>query len=303
MEKIKALSYGKLNLFLEITGKRKDSYHEIFSLFQTISIADEIIIERIKGGVDISFSDKSIKIDETNTVVKAIKKLGIDKGVRIHIKKKIPAGSGLGGGSSNAAAVLILLNKLFNLNLSLKKLWEISKDIGSDVPFFLFGGTAIVMGRGEVVFPVSQTPYKYFLLKIPKINVSTKLVYDNLTEYGDKSKIYAHFLEGNFNRFFNRLEKSAFKLYSELGEVKKRMLKMSDFVLMSGSGATIFAGFKDKKEIPEAYDKELKICRAIDREEYFLNFGASPSGKASGFGPDIRGFESSRPSFHKLKEV
>ena len=303
MEKIKALSYGKLNLFLEITSKRKDSYHEIFSLFQTISISDEITIEKIKGYADISFSDKSIKVDNSNTVVKALEKLGISKGVRIFIKKRIPVGSGLGGGSSNAAAVLILLNRFLDLNLSFKKLWEIAKDIGSDVPFFLFGGTAFVLGRGEVVIPVSPTPYKYFLLKIPKINVSTKLVYDNLTEYGDKSKIYAHFLGGNFNRFFNRLEEVAFKLYPKLGEVKQRMLELSDFVLMSGSGATVFAGFKRKEDIPEFDKGEFGFYKTIERDEYFSNFGASPSGKASGFGPDIRGFESSRPSFNKSKEV
>lgn len=303
MKKIKALSFGKLNLFLEITGKRKDPYHEIFSLFQTISIADEIIIEEKKGYVEIFFSDKNIKIDNNNTVVKALAELGVDKGIKIYVNKKIPVGSGLGGGSSNAAAVLIILNKLLKLNFSLKELWERAKKIGSDVPFFLFGGTALVMGRGEVVFPTPSTPYNYFLVKIPEINVSTSLVYKNLTEYGDKSKIYAHFLEGNFNKFFNRLEKSAFKLYPELGEVKKRMLNLSDFVLMSGSGASIFAGFRDKNSIPAIEDNNLKLYKAVNREEYLFNFGASPSGKASGFGPDIRGFESSRPSINKSEEV
>ncbi len=294
MEKIEANSYGKLNLFLEITGKREDGYHEIFSLFQTISIADKIVIERKRGKVKIEFSDKNIKIDNKNTVVRAVNALGIREGIRIFIEKKIPPGSGLGGGSSNAAAVLLLLNNFLDLKIPFEKLWRIACKIGSDVPFFLFGGSALVMGRGEIVIPVSPTPHKYFLLKIPKINVSTKAAYENLTEYGDKSKIYAHFLGGNFNRFINRLEEVALKLYPELKEVKKEMLNLSDFVLMSGSGASFFAGFKKRSNIPQK--EGLYLFEAINRENYFSNFGASPSGKASGFGPDIRGFESSRPS-------
>ncbi len=301
MERIEFFSYGKLNLFLEITGKRRDGYHEIFSLFQTISIADKIIIEKKKGELEIEFSDNTIKINEDNTVVKAVKKLRVKKGLKIFIEKNIPAGSGVGGGSSNAAAILLMLNRFLNLGFSFSELWKMAMEIGSDVPFFLFGGSAIVMGRGEIIIPVSPPPYKYFLLKIPKINVSTRLVYENLTEYGDKSKIYAHFLEGKFNKFFNRLEKVAFKLYPELGEVKKRMLNLSDFVLMSGSGASFFAGFRSEKDIPDKED--LILCKRIDREDYLFNFGASPSGKASGFGPDIRGFESSRPSTNKTDEV
>ncbi len=302
MNRIEANSYGKLNLFLEITGKREDDYHEIFSLFQTISIADRIIIEKGKGSIKIEFSDKNIKVDGKNTVVKAVNALGVKEGVRIFIEKKIPAGSGLGGGSSNAATVLLLLNNILDLKIPFEKLWEISCEIGSDVPFFLFGGAALVMGRGEIVVPVPTTPYRYFLLKIPKINVSTKSVYENLTEYGDKSKIYAHFLGGNFNRFINRLEEVAFKLYPELREVKKEMLNLSDFVLMSGSGASFFAGFKEKSKIPQIKREDLYLFEVVDRKRYFSNFGASPSGKASGFGPDIRGFESSRPSIKKRGE-
>ncbi len=305
MNRIEFLSYAKLNLFLEVIRKMEDGYHEIFTLFQTISLADKIIVEKTDRENEIVFKNIDIPLDENNTVQKVIELLKIKKGIKIIIEKNIPVGAGLGGGSSNAGALLLALNNFLELNLSFDKLWTLSRKIGADVPFFLFGGTAIGLNRGDIIVPVKPLEKKVFMLKTPDIKVSTKMIYQNLTEYGDKSKIYAYFLSENFNNFYNRLEQNSFILYPILGEIKEKMSEFCDFVLMSGSGSTIFGGFEDR-ETAEKYlngMEEVSLFDAIDRDTYYKNSGASPSGKASVFGADIRRFESSRPNSEKRGDL
>ncbi len=299
MNKIEFLSYAKLNLFLEVIGKMKDGYHEIFTLFQTISLADKISVSKTNKKNEIIFKNIDIPIDKNNTIIKTLDMLGIESGLKIIIEKNIPPGAGLGGGSSNAGSLLLALNNFLELNISFDKLWEIASKIGADVPFFLFGGTGFGLNKGDIILPSEHIRKKAFLLKVPDLKVSTSLIYKNLTEYGDKSKIYAYFLSKKFNKFYNRLEKASFDLYPIIGEIKEKMKKFCDFVLMSGSGSTVFAGFDDRKSAKSHINKieGLLLFDAIDRKTYYKNFGASPSGKASVFGADIRRFESSRPNY------
>ncbi len=291
-------SPAKLNLFLEVLGKREDGYHNIFTLFQSIKLHDEIEIEEKRGKIEIIFYNQFVP--ERNTVSKTVELLNIKRGLRIKIFKNIPQKAGLGGGSSNAGVVLLGINELLKLNLSIDDMVKILSKVGSDTVFFLYGGTAIGEGRGEIIKSVDDFPRKLFLILLQTIGVSTPKIYSFLTEYGDKSKIYAHFLNGEYSKFYNRLEISAFNFYPHLLRVKERLKSYSsELVLMTGSGSSFFA-FDRKEEKLIKMKKIFKnslLVESLTKEEYYKYIGVSPSGKASDFGSDIRWFESTHPSF------
>lgn len=291
-------SFAKVNLFLEVTGKRADGYHNLFTLFQTVSLHDRVRLIERPGAREVWFSDPSID-PERNTVTKVLDLLGIREGLRVEVEKRIPSGGGLGGGSSNAGSVLLALNAHRNLRLSKGRLWEIASAVGADVPFFLFGGRAIGMGRGDILFPQEDGEKQYLVLNCPGVSLSTARIFSDLTEFGEMSRIYALFINGEGKRFVNRLEEPAFRIHPRLREEKAKMAEKSDgLVLMTGSGSTLFALFSDITSARgfASSDPKLKIVETLGRREYYSQIGASPSGKASDFGSDIRRFESSRPS-------
>ncbi len=289
-------SPAKLNLFLEVLGRRVDGYHELFTLFQSIKFHDEIEIELKEGKAEVLFFNQSVP--EENTVSKVLKKLNIKDGVRIKIIKNIPQGAGLGGGSSNSVVTLMGLNSVLELGLSFNEMEEIASGVGSDTVFFLYGGTAIGEGRGERIKPVSDFSKNYVIIVLQNYGLSTRKIYSFLTEYGDKSKIYAYFLKGEYSRFYNRLEAPAFKLYPELKRVKEMLLEEGlEIVSMSGSGSSIFGIDDDLEKLKRATRKFnfALIIELLKGEDYYSYIGVSPSGKASDFGSDIRRFESSHP--------
>ena len=192
----------KINVGLKITGQRRDVYHTLQTIFQEISLADTINFKIIDKGWQLTCDDSSVSTDETNLCVVAylqLKKLFSDLGgVRMHLQKRIPSGAGLGGGSSNAAAVLRGINELYGLNLPANRLEDIALTIGADVPFFICGGTQYAEGVGEILSPVTLPPIGAILLLIPRIHISTKWAYSMVKSYltGDvKSGKFAADLE------------------------------------------------------------------------------------------------------------
>ena len=183
--KIALRSYAKINLGLHILGKRTDGYHEVRTVLQTIGLHDRLILTR-KRTRGIQFSSNEPGIDSTdNLVVRAIEAFqqhtGVSGGLAARVEKTIPLGAGLGGGSSNAAATLLGLARLFRLDLRGSDLLHCAGQLGSDVPFFLLGGTALGIGRGSEVYPLEELPKRHVLLAIPSRGISTAEAYGRLS--------------------------------------------------------------------------------------------------------------------------
>ena len=276
MNPITLLSPAKANLTFEIYGKRPDGYHEIKSIMQPVNLFDHVRIE-IEDGNEILLNTRGIKIpnDESNLAYKAaqlyLEKSKIRKKINIWIDKKIPAGSGLGGGSSNAAATLVGLNRLLNL-LDEIELMEISPKLGADVAFFIRCKSAIVEGIGEKITTLTDFPIFHYVVIYPKFEISTRKVYekwDTLTstefgrtsnnekkteesklEFGGISQIFLNSEEDP--PVFNDLEDPSFKLYPVLKTYKKLMQSLeAKSVTVCGSGSCIFAVFREEKPARE----------------------------------------------------
>lgn len=258
---------AKINWFLFIKGKRDDGYHDILSLLQCISLYDSITLKESASSDDIEVvTDSPIPYKE-NLIYKAAIALkdraSTQKGVRITLKKDIPIAAGLGGGSSDAAYTLMGLNKLWNLNLNKNQLHDIAISLGSDVPFFLNGYSAIIEGRGEKVTPaLLKTAYTLLLLK-PDIEVSTESAYSNLrslelTKPAENIKLLIQILDtGDFSSFKsvarNDLEIPVIRRYPVIKEIKQRLREAGAvFSAMSGSGPTVFGVFNDPKDAESA---------------------------------------------------
>ena len=299
----KLKSYAKLNLGLEIVGKRQDGYHLLKTIFQTIDIYDDIEIKKNNiGKLRLSGNKDNIKWDESNIISKVFMKMKerfkISLGFDVHLTKRIPAGSGLGGGSSNGAVILKFINDYYNLDIDLQEMIAIAVTIGADVPFFLIGGTALAEGIGEKLTELSDLKEMKFAVLIPEINVSTAMIFSklNLTNTRFKSKINLFLDSGDLKVLENMLEGITFELFPGIKRLRDLMAKtLNSFVMMSGSGSSLF-GFIERDELPETVnDINLLIVNTVDRVEYKKGIGAWPSGKAPVFGAGIRRFESSRP--------
>ena len=289
-KKLRLQAPAKINLFLEVLGKRGDGYHEIETVMQEIDLADTLEIEEIGKGIELDCTDTEIPCNEGSLVWKAARlfkeELGIRKGVRIHLEKKVPVGAGLGGGSSDAAAVLKGLNTLWQTGIGEERLMDMAARLGSDVPFFILGGTAICHGRGEKVKPLTvgrQAPNPpqadsgqghpprqegfYYTLLYPGIKISTATVYQNLKIDLTKGRKDVSFLLSALGSgdpkslgqlLFNRLEAVAFGLHPELQEIKNLLESYHPCgVLLSGSGSCIYGLFKTGREAEETR-RELK---------------------------------------------
>jgi len=228
-------SYAKINWALRITGKRADGFHDLETVFQTISLHDELTFTP-SDQLSLTCDDPSIPVDETNLVLRAARALGAPP-VAIQLHKRIPAGGGLGGGSSNAAATLRELGSLRSSN----DLASISLSLGSDVPFFLVGGTAYATGRGEVLTPMAPLSGIPLLLLLPEERVLTKDAFARVTHYSPALGIDAY---RDFANFTNDFEEPVFALLPRLRELKERLLLAgATWAGMSGSGSTIVGAF------------------------------------------------------------
>jgi 4-diphosphocytidyl-2-C-methyl-D-erythritol kinase len=255
--KINLWAPAKINLFLEIQNKRSDGYHNLESIMQTVSLYDNLSFENTGKDIFLSSSDKSLPTDETNIVYKAAKtvkdRFNINKGVKIYLTKEIPIGAGLGGGSSDAAATLKALIKLWNIKTTKKTLEQIAVKLGADVPFFLTGKTAICKGIGEIVMPLKNIDKLNIVLVNPGIKISTADIYKKvkfpLINRAEIHKIKSLICSGLFdtkNAFsscFNRLEEFVLPNYPKLAKIKSVLNKLGCISLMSGSGSTIFGIF------------------------------------------------------------
>lgn len=245
---IELKSFAKINLGLEILGKRPDGYHNLKTVFQTIDLFDTIQIEETRSGeIHLTGDKPTIQWNEHNTIRRALdavyKKYNLRQGFDITVKKRIPPGSGLGGGSSNAAVMLLFLNDHFKLNLTLEELIDMGAKIGADVPFFLVGGTALAEGIGEQLTPLEDFQEKQVDIVIPTVNVSTRLIFSqfNLTSKPINSKIDTFVKSKNYTVLENHLETVTFNLFPEVEAIKEKMKKMAyDLVLMSGSGSALY---------------------------------------------------------------
>lgn len=268
--KIKVAAPAKINLFLEILGKRQDGYHEIETVMQEVSLFDYIYMEKHEKNIEFTCSNPKLSAGEDNLVVKAVRLLQNEsktyRGVKIHLDKRIPIGAGLGGGSSDAVATLVGLNKLWQTGYDEKQLMSLAGKLGSDTPFFVVGNTAICKGRGEIVNPYPVNVSYNYVIIYPRFGVSTAMVYKNfkfsLTKnLKDVNFFMQDFVSGNPNKLgailHNRLEDVVFKLYPDLEGIKTTLTKFNFCgVLLSGSGSAIYGLCKEEIDLKEI---ELKI--------------------------------------------
>lgn len=272
---------AKLNLFLEVLSLRPDGYHEIVTIMQAITLYDEIAFERTDGAISLATDSPDVPADETNLVWKAAEMLrshaASPYGARISLTKRIAVGAGMGGGSSDAAATLIALNRLWALNLQRAELHHLAARLGSDVPFFLQGGTCLCRGRGEIVEPLSGVKPLTYVVVMPGFKVSTKEVYQNcradLTSVHADYKLYVEKLRGrqlgDAPRFFNRLESVTTQLVPQLRVVSQAMNEVGlRDVTMTGSGSAFFAAADGRKEAKSAVAalSQLHIGQAVMAE-------------------------------------
>lgn len=270
MKSLTLLSFAKLNLYLEVLDKRSDDYHNIITLFERIGLADKIILRsRQDKKIKILCNSRDVPKDQANFAYKAAKILQdafrSDKGVDIHILKRIPVGSGLGGGSSNAASVLLGLNKLWRLGLSQDKLAAFSRKIGADAAFFIYNSAfAIGKERGDRIKPLKLQEVKplWHILVVPRLKVSTPDIYkkwDKLRNFGltkprHNVKILLSALKkNNFSllpeALFNGLEQATVREYPEVGRIKAALARLGlKSILMSGSGPAVFGICSSRKE-------------------------------------------------------
>ncbi len=258
-ETLQIQACAKLNLGLRVLGLRPDGFHELHTHMHTIDLADELRFERIASGTVLETSPKLDIVDEANLVMCAIglfqKKTKVGKGIRCQLKKNIPLGTGLGGGSSDAAATLVALNRLFKTDLSNTTLARWGAELGSDVPFFIEGGYACARGRGERLTPL-DSPFltQHFVLLVPPLSAATPEVYGAWDILG----IDTHDEACNTFPLSNDLEAAACRCYPALVPYADLIHEAAtDVKGMSGSGSTFYAGF-EQRAAAEAFAKMLE---------------------------------------------
>lgn len=287
-------AFAKINLGLDVLGKREDGYHEVRMIMQTIRMYDQLDMRKsVEPGIHLTTNKKYIPVDENNLVWRAAKLMmdtcGIIEGVSIHLHKVIPVAAGMAGGSSDAAATLVGMNRLFHCGLSKEKLMELGVQIGADVPYCVMRGTALAEGIGERLTSLPGIPMCYVLIGKPGINVSTKFVYGNLhldevTEHPDidgmVEAIRNHDLYGITDRMGNVLESVTCPAYPVIDEIKAQMMKNGAVnAMMSGSGPTVFGIFDDPDKAEFARD-QLKISGLS--KQTFLTTVSKPGGTKDG---------------------
>ncbi len=286
MESIRLKARAKINLGLDVLGRREDGYHDVRMVMQTIGIYDRIIITKIpEDEIRIKSNLYFLPVNENNLMYKAAKllkdKCGYSGGVDIDLNKFIPVSAGLAGGSTDAASTLFGINKLFDLSLSMQELMDIGVEIGADVPYCVMRGTALAEGIGEKLTPLDPLPRTWILIAKPPINVSTKLVYESLDMNGvDKhpdidgliDAIKRKDIHGVCGCMGNVLENVTVPLYPVINSIKNDMLEHGAInAMMSGSGPTVFGIFPDEKTTLEcqAYLKRKGEARQVYITESF----------------------------------
>ena len=274
MNGITLLSPAKVNLYLRVLARRPDGYHEIETLFQAISVYDELCFYPIDddGKIEIICDSAQIPIDETNIVHRAARaifaKANYRNGIKVEIKKRIPVAAGLGGGSSNAATTLTAINKILSFGLSREELVRLGASLGADVPFFILGQTAWARGIGEKLTKADGIPLFHYLIVNPGFALSTKDVYQGFKfDLTNKVKHYSSpprfvTIDTASVSLRNDLETVSCRLYPAINDIKQALLlRGARASLMSGSGATTFGIFEDATAMRRA-QAELEKAHA-----------------------------------------
>jgi 4-diphosphocytidyl-2-C-methyl-D-erythritol kinase len=283
MSALRAICPAKINLGLRVVGRREDGYHEIVTIFQTIDLVD-VLEGEVAETLTLTVSGAGIPADESNLVVKAARLLQAsvpkarERGARLGLFKSIPSEAGLGGGSSDAAGTLLLLNELWALRLDAATLRRLAAGLGSDVPFFLRGGTALGAGRGETISRLPPISEREVVLGTPPFGLETATVYRALAAPLTAAKadvtvprLFLKFAEGNdFALVTNDLEAVAFRLRGELAIFKDALSRVgAEAALVSGSGSTVFGLFRAGTDVTSLIgnlrgafpDWTLRACR------------------------------------------
>ena len=277
-------SFAKVNLGIEVLGKRGDGYHEIRTIFQSIDLCDHLeFIPLPHKEIVVKGNIASIPWDKSNLIHRAAallkERCASEMGVEVRVKKKIPAGRGLGGGSSNAAMTLWALNKLWVLGLEKQELKAMGALLGADVPFFFEGGLCLGQGRGDRVVPLEDlNPYPCVLV-LPSFSVSTASVYEGirvtLTSQDKDSKIIRFLDSRDLGFLDNDLEETVFRTHPQIKAIKRTIQEQdSELTLMSGSGSAVFGLFRQKDQAENVLRRLSKkysavLTTTLSRAEYW----------------------------------
>lgn len=269
---IKIYARAKINLSLDVVGKRSDGYHELRMIMQQVDLYDEVDIRKTKSGILLKTDCDFVPNDERNIAYQAaqlmMKRYRMDGGVEIHIKKNIPVAAGLAGGSADAAAVLQGMNQLWKLEIPQQELMQIGLQLGADVPFCILGGAALAEGIGEKLTPIKGID-QWVLLCKPNIGVSTQEVYRNLDwetiqDHPDTQQLLKAIEDENIYEvaggLCNVLETVTMRMHPLVKDIKAKMMEYNALgSLMSGSGPTVFGLYKDYTKAKSAYLKLRRI--------------------------------------------
>lgn len=292
MRQIELKALAKINLGLDVLGRRENGYHDVRMVMQSIYLYDEVKIRRkTEPGIELSSNLHFLPSGNTNIAYKAaellIQEFGIEEGVSIVLNKHIPVSAGMAGGSTNAAAVLFGMNRLFGLGLSLQELMDRGVTLGADVPYCIMRGTVLAEGIGEKLSRLPAMPKCAILIAKPPVSVSTKMVYEAL----DAKEIVEHpdidgLLKGLENRNLkeiarcmgNVLEEVTIPMYPVIDEIKQEMVNAGALhAMMSGSGPTVFGLFTDRAEARKAQENIRK--KNLARQVYVTNVHSVRSGQ------------------------
>ncbi len=282
--KIEINAYAKINLMLDIIGRRNNGYHDLFMVMQSISLHDTLIVENNDlNKIVITCNDASIPLNEKNIVHKVatefFKFTKIKNGVNINIKKQIPHAAGMAGGSADGAAVIIALNKIFNTNLSINELCEIGGKVGADIPFCIQGGTMLVQGIGDVLNKMNDMPDCFILVVKPPVDVNTAEAYKQYDLFSKrytpkKFEMMQAVQKGNLKDICSNMS-NTFEQFIEVPqrvEIKKIMRENGAIgSCMSGSGPTVFGIFEDKKTAEKCAEKlnslgkDIFVCKPYNK--------------------------------------
>jgi len=289
-------AFAKINLHLRVLGRREDGYHEIETVFQTITLHDRLTFEPLADGrIELSCDTAEVPSDESNLVRRAAHALrersGVRAGARIKLEKNIPAQAGLGGGSADAAVALLGLARLWTLAPGRAELVELGARLGADVPFFLTGGTALGTGTGASVTPLEDAPTRHLVVVTPGVKVSTADAYKALdapalTKAESAANLSVSRAESGFSgsdreAMRNDFEAVVFRLHPEIGRAREALLEAgASAALLSGSGSGVF-GFFDSKGEAERARRALGpragwrafACATLSRAEYLRALG------------------------------
>jgi 4-diphosphocytidyl-2-C-methyl-D-erythritol kinase len=304
MREIRIPAFAKVNLRLDILGKRPDRYHEVRTIFQTISLHDDVTLRPSKSsGVSLRIQgNESLSLEPVrkNLVYAAVdslrRELKIRSGVEIDLRKKIPAGRGLGGGSSDAAAALRGYLRLTRRNVPAARLMEIAASLGADVPFFLFGGRALGIGRGDEIYPLPDVPKLTLLVVSPKdIHVPTPDAYrwlkaPALTKSRSTSKLWKFcslcwsmpaVAGAQGSGLSNDFERPVFQRHPQLAQIKRALLQRgATEASLAGSGSAVFGVFPSPALARRAavgfQDEQTFVCETISRDRYLRKVQSAP---------------------------